>query len=145
MCSENSFILPEFSTKVDSIEIILRFQEACFWEHLQSTACMKTTRGSQRRCSLRKGVFRNFTRFTGKHLSQSLFLMKLLVSACNFIKKGALAKLFSCEFCETSKNTFFTEHLWTTASGLRWKTFLPKRSEKLANFLKFSSKENFQI
>ena len=22
----------------------------------------------------------------------------------------------SCEFCEISKNTFFTEHLWTTAS-----------------------------
>ena len=107
MCSENSFILPDFSPKVDSIEIILRFQEACFWEHLQSTACMKTTRGSQRRCSLRKGVFRSFTRFTGKHLSQSLFLIKLLVSACNFIKKGALAKLFSCEFCESSKNTFF--------------------------------------
>ena len=24
--------------------------------------------------------------------------------------------MFSCEFCEISKNTFFTEHLWTTAS-----------------------------
>ena len=27
-----------------------------------------------------------------------------------------LAQVFSCEFCEISKNTFFTEHLWTTAS-----------------------------
>ena len=36
--------------------------------------------------------------------------------ACNFIKKETLAQLFSCEFCEISKNTFFTEHLWTTAS-----------------------------
>ena len=25
---------------------------------------------------------------------------------CNFIKKVALAQLFSCEFCEISKNTF---------------------------------------
>ena len=25
---------------------------------------------------------------------------------CNFIKKGALAQVFSCEFCEMSKNTF---------------------------------------
>ena len=33
-----------------------------------------------------------------------------------FIKKDALAQVFSCEFCEISKNTFFTEHLWTTAS-----------------------------
>ena len=24
--------------------------------------------------------------------------------------------MFSCEFSEISKNTFFTEHLWTTAS-----------------------------
>ena len=36
--------------------------------------------------------------------------------ACNFIKKETLAQVFSCEFCEISKNNFFTEHLWTTAS-----------------------------
>ena len=24
--------------------------------------------------------------------------------------------MFSCGFCENSKNTFFTEHLWTTTS-----------------------------
>ena len=38
------------------------------------------------------------------------------VSFLNFIKKEALVQLFSCEFCEISKNTFFTEYLWTTAS-----------------------------
>ena len=26
-------------------------------------------------------------------------------------KKQTLAQVFSCEFCEISKNTFFTEHL----------------------------------
>ena len=26
---------------------------------------------------------------------------------CNFIKKETLAQMFSFEFCETSKNTFF--------------------------------------
>ena len=35
---------------------------------------------------------------------------------CNFIKKETLTQVFSCEFCEISKNTFFTEHLWTNAS-----------------------------
>ena len=30
---------------------------------------------------------------------------------CNFIKNEALAQVFSCEFWEISKNTFFTEHL----------------------------------
>ena len=28
------------------------------------------------------------------------------VSACNFTKKETLAQVFSCEFCEISKNTF---------------------------------------
>ena len=32
-----------------------------------------------------------------------------------------MAQVFSCEFCEISKNTFFTEHLWTTVS--EWKNF----------------------
>ena len=36
--------------------------------------------------------------------------------ACNFINKETLARVFSCEFCEISKNIFFTEHLWATAS-----------------------------
>ena len=40
----------------------------------------------------------------------------LQFSACNFIKKETLAQVVSCEFCEISKNTFFTEHLWETAS-----------------------------
>ena len=32
--------------------------------------------------------------------------------ACNIIKKETLLQVFSCKFCETPKNTFFTEHLW---------------------------------
>ena len=47
------------------------------------------------------------------------FLIKLKTSACNFIKKETLAQVFSCEFCEISNNTLFTEHLWTTASAFR--------------------------
>ena len=34
------------------------------------------------------------------------------------MKKETLAQVFFCEFCEISKNTSFTEHLWTTASGV---------------------------
>ena len=33
-----------------------------------------------------------------------------------FFKKEALELVFSCEFCEIIKNTYFIEHLWTTAS-----------------------------
>ena len=45
-------------------------------------------------------------KFTGKQLCQSLFLIKLQASACNFIKKETLEQVFSCEFYEISKNTF---------------------------------------
>ena len=40
----------------------------------------------------------------------------LLPQVCNFIKKETQAQVFTCEFCEISKNTFLTEHLWMTAS-----------------------------
>ena len=62
------------------------------------------------RCSVVKAIPRNFAKFTGKHLCQSLFFNKvagLRPEACHFIKKGTLARVFSCEFYETSKNSFF--------------------------------------
>ena len=34
-------------------------------------------KSSHWKCSVRKGVFGNFTKFTGKHLCQSLFVIKL--------------------------------------------------------------------
>ena len=45
------------------------------------------------------------------------FQKTLQVEASNFIKKETLVQVFSREFCKISKNTFFTEHLWTTVSG----------------------------
>ena len=43
-------------------------------------------------------------------------VLKNFVSACSFIKKETLAQVFSYEFCEIFKNTFFVEHLRATAS-----------------------------
>ena len=74
-------------------------------------------RNSHQRCSVKKVVLRNFTKFTGKHLCQSLSFN--CRPQANFIKKETLAQVFSCEFCKISKNTFFTEHLWTTASEVK--------------------------
>ena len=58
--------------------------------------CFTTARSSHPGVFCRKGVLRNFAKFTGKHLCQSLF----------FNKKETLVQVFSCEFCEISKNTF---------------------------------------
>ena len=44
------------------------------------------------------------------------FLAKLQLLGLQLIKKETLAQVFSSEFWEISKNTFFKEHLWTTAS-----------------------------
>ena len=52
---------------------------------------------------MKKGILRNFAKFTGKDLCQSLVRWQ----------KGTLAQVF----CKTSKNTFFTEHIWATASA----------------------------
>ena len=71
-------------------------------------------RNSHQRCSVKKVVLRNLTKFTGKHLCQSLSFN--CRPQANFIKKETLAQVFSCEFCKISKNTFFTDHLRTTAS-----------------------------
>ena len=69
------------------------FQSYCFSNNWIS---------SHQGCSVRKGVLRNFAKFTGKHLCQSLFFKK----ACNFVKNETLAQVFSCEFCEIFKKTF---------------------------------------
>ena len=61
----------------------------------------------------KEGVPRNFAKFKGKLLYQSLFSNK--VAAATLLKKK-LAPVFSREFSDISKNTFFTEYLWTTTS-----------------------------
>ena len=115
----------------------------------------------------RKRVLRNFAKFTGKHLCQSLLLtlislfdhspfifqkeliqcyynfMQLwnnlfkvgwklkiadiiyyMLTSLVYLQQGNVKKskklmklVSSCEFWEISKNIFFTEHLWATASG----------------------------
>ena len=40
-------------------------------------------------------------------MPKSLFKQSFMAPTCNFIKNTTLAQVFSCEFCETSKKTFF--------------------------------------
>ena len=70
---------------------------------LQEYDIIPAFRSSHRKCSVRKGVLRNF----GPGCRPQ---------ACNFIKIETMAQVFSYEFCEISKNTFFTEHVWAIAS-----------------------------
>ena len=69
------------------------------------------TEAVARRYSLKKTFLEISQNSLGNTCARVSFLIKLLASACNFIKKETLAQAFSCEFCEISKNSFSYEHL----------------------------------
>ena len=56
----------------------------------------------------KKGVLKNFAKFTGKHPCQSLFFNKVagLRLQLKRLKKETLTQVFSCEFWKISKNSF---------------------------------------
>ena len=59
-------------------------------------------RGSRPEVFCKKGVLRNFAKFKGKYLCQSLFFNKV----ATLFKKETLSQVFFCEFCKISKNIF---------------------------------------
>ena len=86
-------------------------------------------RNSHRRCSVKIDVLKNFVKFIGKHLCQSLYFNEVT---------GDLAQVFSCKFCEIFKNSFFTEHRWPTASV---STYLARKK----NFVNLSKSAVFCV
>ena len=68
-------------------------------------------RSSRPEVFCKKGVLRNFAKFTGKHLRQSLFFNQV-ASACNFIKKRLWRRCFPVNFAQFLRTPFSTEHLW---------------------------------
>ena len=91
---------------------------------------------------------------------ESLFKWSFRPQVCNFIKKESLlAQAFSCVFCEMFKNTFFTEHLRTTAAkaknvshmmGLVFRIFIIKITKNISKNTTFwwkllqNKKQNIQ-
>ena len=71
-----------------------------------------------RSVSIEISALKNFTKFTGKLLCQSLFFNKVTgLKPATLLKKEALPQVFSWEFCEIFKSTIFIEHLCTSVSG----------------------------
>ena len=62
---------------------------------------VKIPRSSRPEVFCKKGVLRNFTKFTGKHLCQSLFF-----------NKGLWHRYFPENFVKFIRRPFFIEHLW---------------------------------
>ena len=61
----------------------------------------ENSRTSHRRCSIKKAVLKNVEIFTVKQLCSSL--------------RDTQAQVFSCQYCDIFKNTYFGEHLRTAA------------------------------
>ena len=73
---------------------------------LGKTRKMINQRSHRSKVFCKKGVLRNFVKFTGKHLCQSFFFNKVAGAPATLLTKEALTQVFSSEFCEISKNSF---------------------------------------
>ena len=61
----------------------------------------------------KKGVLRNFAKFTGKHLCQSLFFNKVVgLRPATLLKKRLWRRCFPVNFVKFLRIPFLTEHLW---------------------------------
>ena len=107
-------------------------EDYCFSSKCQSYLVEAKVRSSHRRCSIRKGVLRNFAKFTGKHMCQSLFLNKVagLRPTASLLKERLWRRCFPVNFTKFLRtpflqNTFgplllqsvtFTESFWMMMS-----------------------------
>ena len=73
---------------------------------VQVFVCYVLTEAVAQRCSAKKVLLEISQNSQGNTCARIFFLINLQAEACNYIKKETLAQVFSCEFCEVSKNTF---------------------------------------
>ena len=78
----------------------------------------KNLRSSRLEVYCKKDVLRNFAKFTGKHPCQSVYFNKV-------------AQVFSCEFCEVSKNTFLNRTSSVAASVHKTKDIKKNVKQKI--------------
>ena len=76
----------------------------------------------------RKAVLKDFAIFAGINLRWSLFLIKLCPQ---LYWKETPTQVFSCEYCEIFKSTYFEKHLRTAASAYWWLYFEKVFSHKV--------------
>ena len=110
------------------------------YEQLQNQ--LRPGRSSRRRCSVKKRVLRNFAKFTGKRLCQSLFFNKFAtLSPATLLKMRLWLRCFPSEFCKISRDTFSYRaplvagpeiHEKWTSSGLFFRYFSKTFQDKFS-------------
>ena len=89
---------------------------------IQVISCLQLLRNVYKTAILKK-----FRIFKGKYLCRGLFYAGLQASNC--VEKETSTQIFSREYREIYKNTYFQEHLRTTASEPRQDSSRTSRSE----------------
>ena len=94
----------ETSTKLKRQEIIFTVRPPPIKRVLQRDT---SDRSSHQRCSVRKGVLRIFTKFTGKHLCQSFFFNKVGgLRPATLLKKRPWHRCFAVNFAKFLRAPF---------------------------------------
>ena len=78
---------------------------------------MTKYRSSYRRCSVRKGVLRNFAKFTGKRLCQSLFFIKVAGRPATLLKKRLWHSCFPVNFAKFLRTPFYRTSLMAASKS----------------------------
>ena len=126
------------STEVPSVTVLWCWLEVFLTSIMSIINILFYFRSSRPEVLCKKGVLRNLTKFTGKHLCQGLTLFK----------KSLLRRCFLVNFVKFLRTPFFTEHLWFASVfrvffGILYRSWVPRCSSKelLLKILQ-DSKEN---
>ena len=94
-------------------------------------------KSSHQRCSIKKGVLRNFKKFIGKHLCQSLSFNKVEgLRPETLLKKRLWHRCFPVNFVKFLRTPFLTEHVWwlLVALSLKKREGKPYQYQPLQRF-----------
>ena len=81
------------------------------------------SRSSHQRCSVRKSVLRNFAKFTGKYLCQSLFFNKIAdLRSATLFKKRLWHRCFPVNFVKSLRTPFLQNTSWRLVLSTTWHT-----------------------
>ena len=79
----------------------------CEYARICFDTVLDISRSSHQRCSMKKGVLRNSTKFTGKHLCQRLFFNKVAgLRPATLLKKSLWHRCFPVNFVEFLRTPF---------------------------------------
>ena len=102
-------ILPKLEGALISISEI----KFIFTSKVQILSCLVIKRQKQLpEVFCKKVVLRNFAKFTGKLLCQSLFFNKVVGLRPKLLKKRLRHRYFPVKLVKFLRTSFFTEHLW---------------------------------